>query len=141
MICPLFPESSLKRLYFPSGMEGNISVSLGWFSANQKTPWHWECYHSVRKIKWQWTAEWFQWVIASHIYFCYCMYLCDPCCVINVSAIQSEDVGKTAEICKLHDTISKRFSVLNAAWIIVPSKFLDVLCFNYLNYYCPPLQW
>jgi hypothetical protein len=29
MICPLFPESSLKRLYFPSGMEGNLSVSLG----------------------------------------------------------------------------------------------------------------
>jgi hypothetical protein len=28
-IVPLFPDSSLKRLYFPSGMEGNLSVSLG----------------------------------------------------------------------------------------------------------------
>jgi hypothetical protein len=54
------------------------------------------------------------------------MFLCDPCCIINVSAIQFEDVGKTAEICKLHHTLSKRFAVLNAKWIIVSSKFLDV---------------
>jgi len=66
-------------------------------------------------------------IIASHIiYFCYCMYLCDAGCVINVSAVQFQDVGKTAEICKLHHTISKWVAVLNTAWIIVSSKFLDV---------------
>jgi hypothetical protein len=66
-------------------------------------------------------------IIASYIiYFCYCTYLCDACCVINVSAIHFQDVGKTAEICKLRHTISKWFAVLNAAWIILSSKFLDV---------------
>ena len=56
------------------------------------------------------------------------MYFCDSCCVINVSAVKFQDVGKTAEICKLHHTVSKEFSVLHTAWIIVSSRFLDCWC-------------
>ena len=68
-------------------------------------------------------------IIVSHIiYFCYCMYLCDECCVINVSVIQFQDVGKAAEICKLHHTVSEWFAVLSAAWVILSSRFLNV-CF------------